>query len=94
MPKPWDVRQPSQPLRETSLFRLERIHLKIIQERMAEKGHPVTLRALYRWFDSRKGRTVPKQPVASALSEVVSAMLDIDQQTVLSALLQKNRNTG
>jgi len=94
MPKPWDVRQPSRPLRETSLFKLERIHLKIIQEKMLELGHEVSLRALYRWFDSRKGRTVPKQAVASALSDVVSALLDIDRQQVLSALLQKNHGPG
>ena len=89
MSKPWDDGEPVyRPLRQTSLFRLEPIHLAILQDRLADKGLKVHKRCLYRWVDSRQN-SPPKLATALMLAEILEQFLDLDQLEILYRLARK-----
>ena len=47
MSRPWDENAPAyMPLRKSSIFKLEPIHLRILQEKLAEKGISADRRCL------------------------------------------------
>jgi len=86
MSRPWDENAPAyMPLRKSSIFKLEPIHLRILQEKLAEKGIRADRRCLYRWVDRRE-KTQPRLSTALALAEALSDFLELTQMEILRKL--------
>ena len=86
MSKPWDDGAPAYlPLRKSSMFGREPIHLTILQKRLAGQGIKVHKRCLYRWMDIRE-KVQPRLRTAIALAEVLEEFIDLDKIGILERL--------
>lgn len=76
------------PLRKTSLFNLEPIHLDIIQEKLRDRGVDAPMRCLYRWVDARS-QTPPRLATALDLAEVLAEFTELPILDILYKLARK-----